>query len=103
MVLSRTGGGHSLDSYNEDYWSFLDQKGEYSITTTLVSKSEISPQEIAITRSFSYSLGSRVIAPDSETVACIKEALTEYKDWGVDSSYKVCKLTLIDSSTGKEI
>jgi hypothetical protein len=103
MVLSRTGGGHSLDSYNEDYWSFLDHKGEYSITTRLVSKSEISPQEIAITRSFSYSLGPRVIEPDAVTIACIKEALTEHKDWGRASDYKICKLTLIDSRTGKEI
>ncbi|MDO8892009.1 MAG: hypothetical protein Q7V00_09220 [Sulfurimicrobium sp.] len=91
-----------MESAGEDYWGFLDHKGKYSINTELLSKSEISPEEIAITRSFSYVIGPGRIAPDTETIACIKEALREHKDYGVISDYKRCQLTLIDSN-GKEI
>lgn len=92
-----------MDDYDHEQWSFLDCKGVYYINTTLQSKFEISSEEIAITRSFSYLMGGGSIEPDAETITCIKEALREYKDWGVISDYKRCQLTLIDSRNGKEI
>ncbi len=98
MVLFRQGGGHSLDSANEDYWSFMDCKGKYSFTTWLLSESEVSSEEIAIKRQ----IGLEASPPDAETIACIKEALREHKDYGVISDYKHCQLTLIDSN-GKPI
>jgi hypothetical protein len=102
MALARSGGGHSLDSANEDYWSFIDRKGRYSFTTYLRSKSEISSEEIAITRQIGFRMWEGLSKPDIETIACIKEALREHKDYGVISDYKGCQLTLIDSN-GKEI
>ncbi|MDP2962142.1 MAG: hypothetical protein Q8N54_05230 [Sulfurimicrobium sp.] len=93
-----------MESAGEDYWDFLDHKGKYSINTELLSKSEISPEEIAITRSFSYVIGPGRIAPDTETIACIKEALKEYSRSYLFNleHYKRAQLTLIDSN-GKEI
>lgn len=98
MALVRQGGGHSLDSATEDYWGFIDRKGKHSFTTWLLSKSEISSEEIAITRQ----IGLESSEPDTGTIACIKEALRAYKDWGVSSNYKRARLTLLDSN-GKEI
>jgi hypothetical protein len=103
MVLLSRGGGHSIEDHNKEIWSFLDQKGKYFICTERLSQTEISPEEIAITRSFSYMTGGDDIAPDAGTIACVKEALREYKDWGVVSDYQRCQLTLIDARTGREI
>jgi hypothetical protein len=91
-----------LEAANQDYWSFITRGGEYCVDTELLSKSEISPKEIAITRSVSFR-GDSSHQPDTGTIAHIKEALREYKDWGVVSDYKRCQLTLIDARTGKEI
>lgn len=102
MVLFRRGGGHSLDSANEDYWTFIDRKGSYSFTTWLLSESKVSAEEIAITRQIGFQKCEGWSDPDAETIACIKEALREHKDYGVISDYKRCQLTLIDSN-GKEI
>jgi hypothetical protein len=52
MVLFKDGSGHSLDSHDEDWWSFIDKNGRYSVDTKLLSKVEISSEEIAITRRF---------------------------------------------------
>jgi hypothetical protein len=98
MVLFRSGGGHSLESAGEDYWGFLDRNRKYSFTTWLLSKSEISSEEIAITRQ----IGFESSQPDAETISCIREALLEHKDWGVISDYEHAQLTLIDCD-GKEI
>ena len=101
-VLFRRGGGHDIDSCNEDYWSFLDGDSEYSVDTELLSSTEISPGTIAITRSIGFR-GEAIASPDAECIARIKDALREYKDWGVISDYQHCQLTLIDARTGKEI
>ena len=102
MALVREGRGHSLDSANENYWGFIDCKGTYSFTTWLLSESEISSEEISITRQIGFKAWEGVSDPDVETIAFIKEALREHKDYGVISDYKRCQLTLIDSN-GKEI
>ena len=102
MVLFRRGGGHSLESHNEDYWSFIDTSGEYCCDTTLLSTRRMSQDEVAITRSIGFRGGTSNV-PDAKALDCIKEALREYKDWGVISDYCRCKLTLIDAITGKEI
>lgn len=103
MALVRLGSGHSEEDKNHDIWKFIDRKGTYFLGTELLSAQEISPEEIAITRSFYYMTGGGDIAPDAETIAAIREALEEYKDWGALSDYKRCRLTLIDARTGKEI
>jgi hypothetical protein len=102
MVLFKDGSGHSLDSHTEDYWSFISSKAKYSCDTNLISKAEISSDEIAITRSISFR-GDPANYPDAETLKCIEAALREYKDWGVKSDYKNCRLTLLSVLTGKEI
>lgn len=100
MVLFRRGGGHDLDSANEDYWSFIDRKVSYSFTTWRLSESESSSEEMSITRQIG--LGSS--QPDTETIACIKEALREHSRSLLFNleHYKRVQLTLIDSN-GKEI
>lgn len=103
MVLFRRGGGHSLESHDEDYWTFLDQSGRYLCDTTLLSKKEISEDEVAIVRSISFQSGGEIKKPDIYIVKIIKEALQEYKDWGVKSDYEHCSLTLINALTGEEI
>ncbi len=103
MVLLHRGGGHSMESKDHDNWSFLDRKGKYFIGTECLSKSEISPEEIEIARSFYCMVGGGDIAPDAETITAIKEVVREYKDWGVISDYKSCQLTLIDARTGEEV
>ncbi|MDB5957909.1 hypothetical protein [Ramlibacter sp.] len=103
MVLVRQGGGHTIDSHNEDYWSFIDRKGYYYWTTYLLSQREISQDEVAITRSIAFQVGRGLSNPDAATTARIKEALCEYKDYGVASDYKRGLLILIDAVTGKEI
>lgn len=102
MGLVRQGRGHSLDSANEDYWGFIDYKGSYSFTTWTLSQSEISSEEIAITRQIGFKSREGLSKPDTETITCIKEALREHKDYGVVSDYQRCQLTLIDGN-GKEI
>ena len=103
MALVHRGGGHSMEDYNRENWSFLDRKGLYYIHTERLSQSVISPEEIAITRSIYFMIGGSDIVPDAETITCIKEALHEFKDYGVISDYKRCRLTLIDARTKKEI
>lgn len=103
MVLLHRGGGHSMESKDHDNWGFLDRKGKYFIGTECLSKSEISPEEIEIARSFYCMVGGGDIAPDAETITAIKEVVREYKDWGVISDYKSCQLTLIDARTGEEV
>lgn len=94
-----------MESKDHDNWSFLDRKGKYFIGTECLSKSEISPEEIEITRSFYCMVGGGDIAPDAETIAAIKEALQEYGRRYLFNleHYKNCHLTLIDARTGREV
>ncbi|MDP1896476.1 MAG: hypothetical protein Q8K43_01180 [Sulfurimicrobium sp.] len=103
MVLFRRGSGRE-EGEGEDYWDFLDRKGKYSFTTYLLSKSGISLEEIAITRQIGFRLREGLNRPDTETIACIKEALKEYSRSYLFNleHYKRAQLTLIDSN-GKEI
>ena len=105
MVLLYRGSGHSMEDRNEEAWSFIDRKGRYFICTTLLSKCEVSPDEIAISRSFSFMTGGDRIAPNPATVACIKEALNEHsRRYLFDlEHYKFCQLKVVDAVTGKEI
>lgn len=104
MVLKFVSSGHEMESAHQGIWRFMDRKGYYAFTTEELKKQEISPDEIAITYELGLFTGSSpYVLPDAETIACIKEALSEYKDWGVISDYKRCQLTLIDARTGKEI
>jgi hypothetical protein len=102
MVLFKYGSGHSLDSHTEDYWSFINSTDQHSCDTNLISKVEVSSEEIAITRNISFR-GDPANYPDANTLNCIKAALCEYKDWGIKSEYKNCKLTLLSAATGREI
>ena len=103
MVLVLKGSGHEIENAHRDLWGFIDRKGYYVFGTDRLSKTEVSPEEIAITYKMrGFWQGQRYSSPDTETIACIKEALCERKDWGLLSDYKRCQLTLIDSN-GKEI
>lgn len=94
-----------MEDYNHEHWTFLDCKGMYSVNTILQSKLEISSEEIAITRLFTYVTGGSSIEPDAETITCIKEAMQEYSRSYMFNleHYKRCRLTLIDGRNGKEI
>ncbi len=99
MALVNEGSGRELESANHNLWSFLDRKGFYVFSTEQLSKIEVSPDEVAISRRLNgFWAGERYSQPDKDTLARIKEALREYNDWGVVSDYKRCQLTLIDSS-----
>jgi hypothetical protein len=102
MVLFKDGSGHSLESHTEEYWSFLNSQARYACDTNLISKAEISSEEIAITRSIGFR-GDPANHPDAETLKSIKAALREYKDWGVESNFKSSRLTLLSAATGEEI
>lgn len=104
MVLFRRGGGHSMEAKDEDYWSFINVNGEYCCDTDLISKSEVTPEIIAITRRIGFR-GDPSNAPDAETLTCIKDALQENSRRYLFNleHYKRCQLTLIDARTGKEI
>lgn len=105
MVLFRRGGGHSMESKDEDYWSFIDGKGYYLCDTTLLSKTVSLPDEIETTRSIGFQRGEKISDPNAETVAHIKEALREHQRAHLFNleAYQRSRLTLIDAVTGKEI
>lgn len=103
MVLVLEGSGREIEDANHDLWGFIDRKGYYVFSTDRLSKTEVSLEEIAITYKIrGFWQGAQYSSPDTKTIACIKEALRERKDWGLLSDYKTCRLTLIDSN-GKEI
>jgi hypothetical protein len=94
-VLVRTGMGHSAESANQDYWRFLDATGIYSFSTDLVSSAVASPTTIQIERVIHFTqTASAPRLPGEDTIALIKQALQEYKDYGVVSRYEHCELTL---------
>jgi hypothetical protein len=104
MVLFRRGGGHSMESKDEDYWSFIVADREHYVDTEVLAKSEVTPEEIAITYSVSFR-GDQSRYPDAQTIACIEQALQERGRthlFDLDH-HKRCHLTLIDATTGKEI
>jgi len=104
MVLLNKPIRRELESANSDLWGFIDTRGYYVFSTERLSKTEVSPEELAITyRLEGFWEGDRYSTPDATSLACIKEALQEYKDWGVISDYRRCQLTLVDGRTGKEI
>lgn len=104
MVLLRRQIRREIESAEVDKWAFIDHRGTYEFSTKRLREAKISSEEVAI----SYELlrfwgGGGRIVPSKESLACIKDALREYKDWGVISDYKRCQLTLIDGVTGKEL
>lgn len=54
MVLFRRGGGNSMESKDEAYWSFIVADREHDVDTNRLEKSEVAPKEIAITYSVSF-------------------------------------------------
>lgn len=104
MVLFRRGGGHSIESKDEDYWSFLTLDKEYCCDTNFVSKPETKQTGLAITQSISFR-GTPADAPSAATISCIKDALREYHRRHLFqlNYHNKCDLTLIDARTGKEI
>ncbi len=104
MVLVYEGSGREIESANHGLWSYIDHKGYCVFSTERLSKMEVSSEELAITyRLNGFWEGDRYSTPDAASLTCIKDALREYKDWGVISDYKRCQLTLVDGRTGKEI
>lgn len=83
---------------------FITVDGEYRCDTDKVSKSEVTPEIVAITYWISFR-GDPVNAPDAETLTCIKDALQENSRGYLFNleHYKRCQLTLIDVRTGEEI
>jgi hypothetical protein len=104
MALALLNTGGMPESAEHDLWAFIDRKGVYWFSTRRLRRAEVSPEEIAITYELQrFILGRGRSVPDSESLQSIKEALSEHKDWGMDSKYERCRLTLIDGRTGKEI
>ena len=104
MVLFRRGGGHSMESANEEYWSFVVADREHHVDTEVLAKSEVAPTEIAITYSVSFR-GDPGLYPDARTIACLKEALRERSRRHLFDleHYAHCHLKVTDATTGKEI
>jgi len=104
MLLYHEGRGREIEDAKHDLWSFIDRNGYYMFSTDCLTQSEASPEEIAIAYKLkNFWKGERYATPNSKTLISIKEALREYKDWGVISDYKRCQLTLIDVNSGKDI
>jgi hypothetical protein len=104
MALAHLGSGRELESADQDFWAFVDQRGVYEFDTRRLHKQEVSTEEIAITYELKrFWAGAGRSVPGATSLAFIKEALREYKDWGVISDYKRCQLILIDGRNGREI
>lgn len=105
LILMYHGSDREVETSHQQSWRFVDSTGKYWVYIDLVSKTEISSEEIAITRSLRGCVSDNgELVSDAEIVAFIKEGLQEYKDWGVISDYKHCLLTLtVNSATAKGI
>jgi hypothetical protein len=95
MVLARTGRGHDADSANDEYWRFMDRKGVYAFSTTLLRSSAISDGVVHIERSIGFrALEGVDDQPDEASIVQIKHALEEFKDYCVLSKFRECELIL---------
>ncbi len=104
IALVHEGSGREVESANHDRWAYIDRKGYCVFSTERLLKAEVSSEEVAITHRLNgFWEGERFSVPDAGSLFCIKEALREFKDWGLLSDYRRCQLTLIDGRTGEEI
>ncbi len=103
MVLFKRGSGRFIESKDVEFWTFIDRKGQYDFETIKRAETEISKEEIALTRLIGFQIGKGITEPDVESLAQVKDALREYKDYGYLSDYLRCRLTLVSAATGKEI
>jgi hypothetical protein len=104
MVLFRRGGGHSMEAHGEDYWSFVTSSGEVCADTELLSSRTAGEGLVEMTRAISFR-GDPSKSPDADTLACIKEALSEYGRWNMfnPEGFERCDLKLIDARTKQVI
>ena len=96
-VLNWSHSGHDFESRNDEVWDYIDSTGRYSFGTRLDFHKVLSSQEISMIRTI-YLVweGSHIAGmPSKGTWLHIKEALEARKDFGVQSKYSTCKLTLI--------
>jgi hypothetical protein len=96
-VLNWSHSGRDYESRNDEGWDYIDTTGRYRFGTRLTSQEELSPNEIAMTRTIYVVWEGNHVAgmPSKETWQHIKEALEIRRDYGVRSKYSACKLTLI--------
>lgn len=106
LILMFRGTGREVETANQESWVYLDATGKYSVYTDLLSKTEVSTHEIAITRSLRGCVSSvGALVTTSETIACIKEAIREYSRIFLFNleHFNKCQLILVDATSGKEI
>lgn len=82
-VLFRSGSGHEIDNYEEEYWRFLDGEDRYSFTTKTINRKVVDagpPRKIALTRDILLFLGHPPFKglPDDLVIQEIKSAFREY-------------------------
>ncbi|MEW5756027.1 MAG: hypothetical protein AB1810_06955 [Pseudomonadota bacterium] len=98
-VLICSGRGRE-ESYDEEYWQYLDESGRYSFTTEKVHRSLVSegpPKTVAVTRDILHFRGGEAFKglPDAETMQHIKEAFHVYGAYCMASRNEVCQHTLL--------
>lgn len=88
--LFRSGCGHEIDDYDEEYWDFLDGDDRYSFTTKEISRKVVEagpPKRIALTRDILYFWGHAPYKglPDTLLIQEIKEAFRAYGGFSATS------------------
>ena len=99
-VLKRTGKGHEIDDYKEEYWTFLDGRDRYSFTTEELNSARVSdgpPIKIAMTRDILYFHGGNLDKgiPNEQTLQYIKEAFQVHGGYCMASCEKEYQHTLL--------
>ena len=99
-VLKRTGNGHEIDDYDEEYWEFLDGNDRYSFTTRNANYSRVSegpPERTTMTRDILHFWSGKLYSglPDERTIQLIKEAFRVHGAYCMASKNEECQHTLL--------
>ena len=104
-VLVYSHGG-SQDAPNDCGWGFIDTRGHYEISTTELSRVELSPQELAVTFQIKYYMGGHGRSvPGRESLVLFKEALNEYHRYYLFNfdRYPRRQIKLFEPKAGAEV
>jgi hypothetical protein len=104
-VLVYSHGG-SQEAPNDCGWEFIDTRGHYQVSTTQLSRVELSPQELAATFQIKYYWGGHGRSvPGKESLVLFKEALDEYHRYSLFNfdAYPRRQIKLLEPQTGAEV
>lgn len=99
-VLCLTGRGHDIDTYDEEYWGYIDERKYYSFSTKKINRQLISkenPRKISLTRNIIHFWSGEPYCglPDKQTFMQIKEAFQAYGEFCMESQDEECHHNLL--------